>query len=283
MTKRIIISLCLVVTMTIGVITILVWPKSPPVSQESSEVSRTQYVSLGDSVSSGLGLASPSDTSGCGRTKEAYPYRLAAAKGLQLVHLACSGATLEAGINGPQIAAGEQISQRTALFQREPGLITLGIGANDVAWLSLLSRCLEVECGTDEDKATYESLLRERIKPQLRSTLEAIAERYGEKVQLVVVGYYQVFPRPSTNCPDTGGLNEQGLKWARELRARLNNVISETVKEARIGTYIEIDFSGHELCMTEPWVQGLDDPAPYHANAAGQKAIARQIEEVLRD
>lgn len=257
--------------------------KDIPTETTQPEPSNSLYVSLGDSVASGLGLPTPGDTTACGRTKEAYPHRLAAAMGYQLVHLACTGATLDAGINGAQLAAGEQIPQRDALFQREPRLITFGVGANDVQWLSVLARCYAATvCPEVEDRLEYERLL-ETLRVQLRETLRAIGARYGTHPQILVVGYYQVFPIPGTDCQDTAGLSVEGLKWARELRARLNEVVSETVKETGVGTYVEIDFSGHELCTTTPWIQGLADSAPYHANAAGQLEIARQIEKVLRD
>jgi lysophospholipase L1-like esterase len=269
--------------LTAIVAVVLLWSVEKPHGSETPREKNTVYVALGDSVASGLGLANPGDNSGCGRTKEAYPYRLATRMDYELIHLACTGATLKAGINGPQVVAGEVTSQREQLFRKEPGLITFGIGANDVAWLSLAARCLEVTCGTEADKVAYERLLGETFKPQLRETLEAIGKRYGDQAKLLVIGYYQVFPPAGTNCADTGGLDNRGLSWARELRARLNRVVADTVRETGTGTYVEIDFSGHELCTSEPWVQGLADPAPYHANIAGQAAIARQIEEELRE
>jgi hypothetical protein len=33
-------------------------------------------------------------------------------------------------------------------------------------------------------------------------------------------------------------------------------------------------FTGHELCTSDPWVQGPTDPAPMHPNASGELAIA---------
>lgn len=281
MRKPILISLCLIL-LTVGTtVGALMWSKRAPQGSEAAEKGNTLYVSLGDSVASGLGLATPADTSGCGRTREAYPYILAAKEELQLVHLACTGATLEAGINNPQMAAAEQASQREALFEREPGLITLGIGANDVIWLSLLAQCFELSCGSSEDRARYEQLLK-AFRDQLRTTLVAIDERYNGGTRLLVIGYYQVFPPASMDCQDTARLNGEELNWGRELRSQLNEAVSDVVKETGVGTYVEIDFSGHELCTGTPWVQGVTDPAPYHANAAGQMAIAEQIEKALK-
>ena len=33
-------------------------------------------------------------------------------------------------------------------------------------------------------------------------------------------------------------------------------------------------FQGHQLCTKQPWVQGMSDPAPFRASAAGELAIA---------
>ena len=41
------------------------------------------------------------------------------------------------------------------------------------------------------------------------------------------------------------------------------------------------DFSGHELCAPQPYVQGLDEPAPLHPNARGQLVIALAAERAI--
>jgi hypothetical protein len=41
------------------------------------------------------------------------------------------------------------------------------------------------------------------------------------------------------------------------------------------------NFSGHELCTSQPWVQNLTDPAPLHPNAAGGLAIAAADQLVM--
>jgi hypothetical protein len=34
------------------------------------------------------------------------------------------------------------------------------------------------------------------------------------------------------------------------------------------------DFTGHGLCSSDPWVQGIASDAPFHPTAAGELAIA---------
>ena len=43
------------------------------------------------------------------------------------------------------------------------------------------------------------------------------------------------------------------------------------------------DFTGHELCTDQSYVQGSTDPAPLHPNARGQLAIALADERALLD
>lgn len=42
------------------------------------------------------------------------------------------------------------------------------------------------------------------------------------------------------------------------------------------------DFAGHQLCTSQPYVQGLDAAAPFHPTATGQSAIALADQAVLR-
>ena len=42
------------------------------------------------------------------------------------------------------------------------------------------------------------------------------------------------------------------------------------------------DFSGHQLCTPQPYVQGLGAAAPFHPTVLGQLAIALADQAVLR-
>jgi hypothetical protein len=46
-------------------------------------------------------------------------------------------------------------------------------------------------------------------------------------------------------------------------------------------TAVVPDFSGHELCTAQPFVQGLHDNAPMHPNTAGELAIALADQQAL--
>jgi hypothetical protein len=46
-------------------------------------------------------------------------------------------------------------------------------------------------------------------------------------------------------------------------------------------TPVQPRFDGHELCTSQPYVQGLRDNAPLHPTAAGELAIALADQQAL--
>ena len=136
------------------------------------EVRNILIVALGDSYASGEGnprnvrswlreggsFSAYWDDDPCRRSVHAAPAQAALAlerasreSSVTLVHVACSGATVDAGILGPQTAAGQtssQVEQASALMAgREADLVLLSIGGNDVGFTSVLQACaLSSDC-----------------------------------------------------------------------------------------------------------------------------------------
>jgi lysophospholipase L1-like esterase len=98
--------------------------KTPPVEY---------YVAMGDSMAAGVGATEPADD----YVNLVYQHELAQYPGLQLVNLACSGATTGSVVNGPgcSYSTGTQLGDAEAFLEAHPGqvpLLTIDIGANDV-------------------------------------------------------------------------------------------------------------------------------------------------------
>ena len=96
---------------------------------------------------------------------------------------------------------------------------------------------------------------------------------------MLVNEYYSPFG------PNIGCLARYGLTVAKErvLLARLgqlNTVLAEGAQVFGFGV-ADPPFTGHELCTSDPWAQGPDDPAPLHPNATGELAIALADQQVL--
>ena len=86
---------------------------------------RQHYVAIGDSVAAGQGLATPSDTTACDRTDESYASQLAGNKNLELTSVACSGATVEAGVAGSQTVNGAVLPPELAAVSKDTNIVTV--------------------------------------------------------------------------------------------------------------------------------------------------------------
>jgi hypothetical protein len=84
---------------------------------------------------------------------------------------------------------------------------------------------------------------------------------------------------------DIGCLHRYGITAAKEkvLLSRLgqlNTVLAQGAQTFGFGV-TDPPFTGHELCTTDPYVQGPGDPAPLHPTAAGELAIALADQQAL--
>jgi hypothetical protein len=80
-------------------------------------------------------------------------------------------------------------------------------------------------------------------------------------------------------------LNSEGLTTAKAdtLLARLgtlNTVLADGAKTFGFSA-VQPDFTGHELCTSQPFVQSLNQSAPMHPNTAGELAIALADQQAL--
>lgn len=234
--------------------------------QKAKGQTQKRYVALGDSVAAGVGLPTASDSSACDRTDEAYPNLVARSNNLILTSVACSGATFPTGITGPQtvnqLALEAQLEQ---LYKLErPDFITITSGANDMQWATNLTKCYTQTCGSAQDTAAVDTQL-SQVTTGLKNSLESIQKQYKDALPTVVVtGYYQVFPAADTGCLDLTGITQSELEWGRQQTAKLNDALREATREYYFAQFASIDFTGHELCSAEPWIQSFIDPTPFH-------------------
>ncbi|HCU95110.1 MAG TPA: SGNH/GDSL hydrolase family protein, partial [Actinobacteria bacterium] len=77
------------------------------------------------------------------------------------------------------------------------------------------------------------------------------------------------------------GLTPAKLTILTSRLATLNTVLAKGAADFGFSSP-QPDFAGHQLCTSQPYVQWLDDPAPFHPTALGQLAIALTDQAVLR-
>lgn len=241
---------------------------------QSSAASGT-YAALGDSVAAGAGLTT--NDSVCGKSAEAYPYTVAATTGLTLTHTACTGAKADEGIYDSQTRNGTTLNSQLdqAFANGAPDLITLSIGANDARWTQFIRQCYYIRCGYSVDTARFSAYLVD-LKLELNVIMAKISTlSSGNPPQVIVTGYYNPFS--STACTATNNLTSAEISWLRSRTNSLNTAIRGTVGKYSFADYAPVSFSGHDICSADSWIQGLNDPAPFHPTAAGQQAIAKAV------
>lgn len=246
---------------------------------------RNKYVALGDSIAAGIGLSprTAGTDRACGTTDQAYPAKVAQALGMPVQNLACSGATAgdlftEQHLSGTSRDIEPQLPR--AFAAGKPTLITVAAGANDTYWDYFLRKCYASSCGTATDEAVTDGLLTS-LELKLEYVLRDInARSNGQPPRVIFTGYYQPF---STSCAQQQtNVSRTELRWLREQTRQLNQTIQDVVSDYSFALFVPINFGGHELCTTDPWVQGVNDAAPFHPTVRGQQAIANAVLGQLR-
>lgn len=242
------------------------------------------YASLGDSVAAGYGLPSGSASSAtdtaCGRSDQAYPYLVAQARNLSLTHIACSGATAGDLVTDQRVSSQEVPAQLDQAFaQGTPQLISITAGANDAHWSTFIRTCFTADCSTAASTAAAHTLLL-TMQAKLTYDLASIKVRSnGTPPQTIITGYYD--PVGSDCASGQTYVTPQEIQWLSDETASLNQAIQHVASHYSFVTFVPVDFSGHDICSGDSWVQGLADPGPFHPTAAGQQAIARDVLNAL--
>ncbi|MDB5186375.1 MAG: hydrolase family protein [Candidatus Saccharibacteria bacterium] len=260
-------------------------PGASPVapSQPAGSLKRSElYIALGDSVAAGLGLPQPTDPTTtqrvCGLTGYAYPVYVAASVNRWYINGSCRSAKASDLFTEQNVNGREQPPQLdTAFANGVPALISVTAGANDLGWNAFLYRCYQSTstCGTEAEKATLKGL-RIALRASIHTSMIAIAAKSGGQPPRVVwTGYYNPLSNNCTNAIPT--ISQAEINWINSEVQLLNQAIQNTVANYSFARFAPVSFSGHELCTPQPWVQGLNDPAPLHPTVAGQQAISRSV------
>jgi hypothetical protein len=244
-----------------------------------------QAVVIGDSTAAGDGLPQAANASqldrACHRSPDAYPSALAAVNNWQVLNLACDSATIENGLLGVQVLSDGQVApaQLTeATGATHAKVIIVSVGADDVQWSVMTRLCASsAVCSDNVSTAYYASLLGEftRAYYELLTQLAALPA----KPQVVVNEYYDPFGS-SVACLSQDHITPAKAAVLSGRLSQLNQVLSEGALAFGFDV-ADPDFTGHELCTEDPWVQGAGDPAPLHPTASGQLAIALADEHTL--
>jgi GDSL-like lipase/acylhydrolase family protein len=244
-----------------------------------------QAVVIGDSTAAAVGNPVAGNASAldraCGRSSQAYAADLAAVNNWNVLNLACSGATIQNGLLGVQLLGDGQLAPvqlDEAQRATHAKVIIVSVGADDVEWSIMTRLCVASAVCNDAVSTAYFNQLLGAFTRSYYQLLGDLADLPGTPAVLVNE-YYSPFG------PNIGCLARYGLTPAKErvLLARLgqlNTVLAEGAQVFGFGV-ADPPFTGHQLCSSDPWVQGPGAPAPLHPTATGELAIALADQQVL--
>ncbi len=244
----------------------------------------TSTVVIGDSTAAGAGNPPlPHATAvdmACRRSQDSYAADIAAVNNSTVVNLACTNASIEEGLFGPQPINGVLVPSQLAQLEALHGVKTVivSIGANEMHWTQLMELCLVSPQCDDSASAAWFSQALDSFTIDYYDLLQRLAALPGLP-RVVINEYYDPLPAK----PDCAG--EPAITAAKSavLLSRLttfNTVLADGAASFGFDA-VGPSFAGHELCTQQSFVQGLDAAAPLHPNAAGEIAIALADEEAL--
>ena len=226
------------------------------------------YVAQGDSYASGTGTRQYYDA-GCQRSNHSYAKQLAAQEGLQLSHVACSGARI------PDVRANQ-----LGALDASTALVTISIGGNDAGFSSVITQCAKpwpFSCTSNITNAR--NFINNTLPGQLDSLYTEIENR-APNAQVIVVGYPRLFNGESCNFAARISAGEQ-----TDLNGVADLLATRTAAAAAAHGFDFLDvrtpFTNHRVCDDVEWVNGLSHPIgeSYHPNTAGHDAFTSLLSE----
>lgn len=246
------------------------------------------YVAMGDSFTAAPYVPLTDVAYGCFRSSNNYPHQLASALHIDdLRDRSCSGAQTKDLSGRQRTARGMAVPPQFGALSGETDLVTVGIGANNghlYARMATVCRRSTRICPLYDQRDSLGGIV-DRLRASLVPALEQVKE-LAPNARVLLVGYPQMLPARG-DCPRLPRMRPQDRSTFRSMNLRLRQEMRGAAAEAGVEF---VDFyavsQGHDICSRHPWVQGRvgssRQGAALHPLPAGQAALARMIEQVLR-
>jgi hypothetical protein len=158
---------------------------------------------------------------------------------------------------------------------KNASVVIVSVGADDLNWAAMVRYCaITPRCNDRATAAYFQQQLASFSKDylDLLSRLAALPSH----PEVIINRYYDPFgnqPGCLSHVGSHAGLTTANLQTLTSRLATLNAVLAKGAAQFRFSSP-QPDFTGHELCTSQPYVQGLSAPAPFHPTVLGQLAIA---------
>jgi hypothetical protein len=254
--------------------------------------SAATYTALGDSYAAGPLIPNQSlNPLGCLRSDHNYAHLAAAAKGLTLTDVSCSGATTNDMTETQNVEPGPNPPQFNGL-NANTNVVSVTIGGNDIGFTEIIESCItynpfSTPCKDKYDPGGHDQLA-ERIAnaaPKVAAVLQGIHAR-SPKARVFVVNYPDILPSGS-GCWPTIPLSFGDVPYLHATEERLNQMLA-TAAATNGATLVDwyTPSIGHDACKgsSTRWVEPLipgELSAPVHPNKAGMAGAAVALEAAI--
>lgn len=259
-------------------------PLTPVPPPQDPALGAVNAVVIGDSTAAAVGNRPvPHPTAldkSCGRSADSYAAQLGTANHWHVLNLGCAGATVRDGLLGPQILGTQAAPPQLSEAQRalKASYLIVSIGANDVHWADLTRLCAKSPTCDDRATGAYFRAQLTRFTLDYQNLLTQLAA-FPNHPHVIVNEYYDPFG-PDAHCLTREGVTNAKAQQLRSRLAELNAVLRQGALDAGFAA-VQPQYTGHELCDKQPFVQSPADQAPLHPTAAGELAIALADQQAL--
>nr|WP_314543258.1 SGNH/GDSL hydrolase family protein [uncultured Massilia sp.] len=248
-----------------------------------------RYVSMGSSYAAAPGVGQRDTASGgCGRSLTNYAHTVANKHHLDLVDVACSGATTENILVRGQHGFPAQIEAVTP----DTHLVSILIGGNDVGYVGDLFGFSCRSEGKGDCKVSDTAQLEQRfaaLPASLDRVVAAVRQR-APKARIVLVGYLPAVPDDAAKTCAALPLAREEAQRMRATMTRLTQVFEAAAKRNRIELVQASALgAGHDACAADNYITGYrparvpswEEPVGYHPTQAGMDRVAAEIGRIL--
>ncbi len=254
----------------------------------------TQYVAMGSSYASGPGLPDIIDQA-CIRSAHNYPHQVAAATGLRVVDVSCSGAITANIIKRPQhTRAGAVMPLQINAITPDTRLVTVSIGGNDLNLVGsmLTDSSCAVITGSVPRLCAHLTGLRPptptaiaTVEKSLTTVISMVRAR-APHATVMLIQYLPAFDSASTTCA-AAPMQHTEAATIRQTYEDLFHATGRVAAQTGVTLISVPDAEAHTACSADPWVNGYVGlpttghaalrAGAFHPNLEGTTRIAQEV------
>ncbi|CAN5339042.1 hypothetical protein BH09ACT6_BH09ACT6_08410 [soil metagenome] len=280
-----------------------------PVTATSSKPV-VNYVALGDSYSSGLGLKHDTGPAGCARSSKNYANDIADRLKLTLTDVTCDGAAADNIWKTPEtLADGVTVPVQTSALSASTDIVTITVGGNGLKFTDIASVCAaksptgplllpplaafsNCQSYFAYTHTNFANIVNFSVIPDLRATYAAIRAA-APNAEVFVLGFPTIAPSaPTPTCfsaitkADSYPFTTSDTPFLHGVETLFANAIKTEATNAGFTYVPTFELSTDDsLCVRHPYVNGVNatlsptgvpviDPASLHLNRKGMDFMA---------